>query len=120
MERIGSGTNTEFFATTTPNDLASGSPLSEPIGDSTSNLDNSAPNASNDRIAGMLESVGIPRSTTENVMRAVNSPRVQETSRKVTSYVRRHPAQVLGALSAVAAIGTGLAVMKSRRNRVAF
>lgn len=120
MERVGTGTNTDFFSSTSHDDLHSGSPLSEPLGASTGDTNLSGRSTSNERIVGMLESVGIPRSTSENVLRAVSSPRVKETGRKVTTYAKRHPVQILGAVSAVAAIGTGLAMMKSRRNRPAF
>ena len=120
MERIGN-TNTEFFSSTSHDDVHSGTPLSEPLGSVNGNIEAiDQTSGSNDRIVGMLESVGIPRSTSENVIRALNSPKVRDTRRKVTGYVREHPAQVLGALTAVAALGTGLAVRKSRRKRVTF
>lgn len=114
MERLNTTENPDFFANTGEDRHQSTPPLSESLG-SVRGDQLTEPPAGNGRMIDMLESVGVPRRTSENIMNAINSPRVKEKTRQVQDYVRSHPAQVLGTISAVAAGAAGILIARSRR-----
>lgn len=112
MERFETGTTSDLN-----NETRHATPaLREPMGSMTE-VKTPEDTSGNGKLAGMLTTLGISNAMSQKLAGAINSPQVRKGAARAGRYVKTHPAQVAGAVAAVAAGIIGMKMISRRRTK---